>query len=117
MLRKVVHTVKGFCTQDGAGVSLVRVLGFQTTKIYDPFLMLDAFDSTDPDDYMAGFPMHSHRGLETFSFFSKPKKGVTTAAIEGIMVHEDYLGTKATIHDGEAQWLTAGSGAFLSRGN
>lgn len=106
MLRKVVHTVKGFCTQDGAGVSLVRVLGFQTTKIYDPFLMLDAFDSTDPDDYMAGFPMHSHRGLETFSFFSK-----------GIMVHEDYLGTKATIHDGEAQWLTAGSGAFLSRGN
>ena len=50
MLRKVVHTVKGFRTQDGAGVSLVRVLGFQTTKIYDPFLMLDAFDSTDPDD-------------------------------------------------------------------
>lgn len=85
------------------GVSLVRVLGDQTAKRFDPFLMLDAFDSTDPADYVAGFPMHPHRGIETFTFLPK-----------GTIVHEDHLGTKATIHDGEAQWLTAGSGAFRS---
>ena len=103
MLRKVVKQVQGYRTQDGAGVSLVRVLGNQTVDLYDPFLMLDAFDSTNPSDYMAGFPMHPHRGIETFTFLSK-----------GTMVHEDHLGTKAAIHDGEAQWLTAGSGAFHS---
>ena len=65
--------------------------------------MLDAFDSTDPADYVAGFPMHPHRGIETVTFLSK-----------GTIVHEDHLGTKAAIHDGEAQWLTAGSGAFHS---
>ena len=103
MLRKVEKMVKGFRTQDGAGVSLVRVLGNQTTDAYDPFLMLDAFDSTDPKDYIAGFPMHPHRGIETVTFLSK-----------GNIVHEDHLGTKAAIHDGEAQWLTAGSGAYHS---
>ena len=103
MLRKVIKQVKGYRTQDGAGVSLVRVLGNQTVDLYDPFLMLDAFDSTDPNDYIASFPMHPHRGIETFTFLSK-----------GTMVHEDHLGTKAVIHDGEAQWLTAGSGAFHS---
>lgn len=103
MLRQVEHQVQGSRTADGAGVSLVRVLGDQTAKRFDPFLMLDAFDSTDPADYVAGFPMHPHRGIETFTFLSK-----------GIIVHEDHLGTKATIHDGEAQWLTAGSGAFHS---
>lgn len=103
MLRKVLKQVQGFRTQDGAGVSLVRVLGNQTTDAYDPFLMLDAFDSADPADYTAGFPMHPHRGSETVTFLSK-----------GAIVHEDHLGTKAAIHDGEAQWLTAGSGAFHS---
>ncbi|WP_229771471.1 cupin domain-containing protein [Sharpea porci] len=57
MLREVIKQVKGYRTQDGAGVSLVRVLGNQTVDLYDPFLMLDAFDSTDPNDYIAGFPM------------------------------------------------------------
>ena len=103
MLRPVINQVQGFRTQDGAGVSLVRVLGNETKEIYDPFLMLDAFDSTDPKDYIAGFPMHPHRGIETFTFLSK-----------GCIVHEDHLGTKAAIHDGEAQWLTAGSGAYHS---
>ena len=103
MLRNVEKQVQGFRTQDGAGVSLVRVLGNQTTDAYDPFLMLDAFDSTDPKDYTAGFPMHPHRGIETVTFLSK-----------GTIVHEDHLGTKAAIHDGEAQWLTAGSGAYHS---
>lgn len=103
MLRKVENMVQGFRTQDGAGVSLVRVLGITTANIYDPFLMLDAFDSTNPNDYTAGFPMHPHRGIETVTFLSK-----------GSIVHEDHLGTKASISDGEAQWLTAGSGAFHS---
>ena len=74
MLRPVINQVQGFRTQDGAGVSLVRVLGNETKEIYDPFLMLDAFDSTDPKDYIAGFPMHPHRGIETFTFLSKEKK-------------------------------------------
>ena len=103
MLRNVVKMVKGSRTQDGAGVSLVRVLGNETVEDYDPFLMLDAFDSTDPKDYLAGFPMHPHRGIETVTFLSN-----------GSIVHEDHLGTKAAIHDGEAQWLTAGSGAYHS---
>ena len=103
MLRNVEKQVQGYRTTDGAGVSLVRVLGNETTDVYDPFLMLDAFDSTDTKDYTAGFPMHPHRGIETFTFLSK-----------GSIVHEDHLGTKATIHDGEAQWLTAGSGAYHS---
>lgn len=103
MLRKIENMVQGYRTQDGAGVSLVRVLGLTTAKMYDPFLMLDAFDSTNPNDYTAGFPMHPHRGIETVTFLSK-----------GTIVHEDHLGTKASISDGEAQWLTAGSGAFHS---
>ena len=103
MLRKAEKMVQGSRTKDGAGVSLVRVLGNRTIHEYDPFLMLDAFDSTDPNDYTAGFPMHPHRGIETVTFLSR-----------GSIVHEDHLGTKAVIHDGEAQWLTAGSGAFHS---
>ena len=103
MIRKVEKQVQGFRTKDGDGVSLVRVLGNETTDVFDPFLMLDAFDSRNPSDYTAGFPMHPHRGIETVTFLSK-----------GTIVHEDHLGTKAAIHDGEAQWLTAGSGAFHS---
>ena len=103
MLRSVERMFRGKRTTDGTGVSLLRVLGNQTAAIFDPFLMLDAFDSTNPDDYTAGFPMHPHRGIETVTFLSK-----------GCIVHEDHLGTKATIHDGEAQWLTAGSGAYHS---
>ena len=68
MKRKVKTTVRGFRTRDGAGVNLVRVLGNQTTKEFDPVLMLDSFDSTNPDDYTAGFPMHPHRGIETISY-------------------------------------------------
>ena len=103
MLRSVEKMFRGKRTTDGAGVSLVRVLANQTAAIYDPFLMLDAFDSTDSDDYISGFPMHPHRGIETVTFLSK-----------GCIVHEDHLGTKAAIHDGEAQWLTVGSGAYHS---
>ncbi len=101
MIRKVINLVQGYRTQDGAGVSLVRVLGNQTVDHYDPILMLDSFDSSNPDDYRAGFPKHPHRGIETFSFIA-----------EGQMVHQDHLGNKETVTSGGGQWLTAGSGVF-----
>ncbi|MDH6359088.1 pirin family protein [Parabacteroides sp. PF5-9] len=99
MKRKVVETVKGLPAIDGAGVHLVRVLGNNTVYKFDPFLMLDAFDSNNPADYIKGFPMHPHRGIETFTYLMK-----------GRIDHEDSLGHKGTIHSGESQWMTGGSG-------
>jgi redox-sensitive bicupin YhaK (pirin superfamily) len=99
MERKISQQVRGYRTKDGAGVSLVRVLGNQTVQKYDPILMLDSFDSTNPDDYTAGFPMHPHRGIETISYVYR-----------GYMTHKDSLGNEDTIGDGEVQWMTAGSG-------
>lgn len=101
--RIVAQQVQGFRAEDGAGVKLVRVLGHETIYDFDPFLMLDSFDSTNRKDYEAGFPEHPHRDIETVSFIAK-----------GEMTHEDHLGSKQTISDGEAQWLTAGSGAYHS---
>ena len=103
MERKVIQKVKGFRATDGAGVSLVRVLGHGTDYDFDPFLMLDSFDCDDQREYSAGIPTHPHRGIETVTFLAK-----------GRMTHGDHLGTTQTISDGEAQWLTAGSGAFHS---
>lgn len=99
MDRKVKHKINGFRTQDGAGVNLVRVLGNQTVEEYDPILMLDSFDSINPDEYTAGFPLHPHRGIETISYIYR-----------GQMVHKDSLGNEDAISDGEVQWMTAGSG-------
>lgn len=97
--RTVAKIITGNRTTDGAGVRLVRVLGNQTIHDFDPFLMLDAFDSRNPDDYVRGFPMHPHRGIETFTYL-----------IHGEIEHRDSLGNRGTIHDGECQWMTAGSG-------
>ena len=97
--REIIKTVRGQRTTDGAGVRLVRVLGNKTAEDFDPFLMLDSFDSTDPVDYTAGFPMHPHRGIETITYL-----------ISGKIEHEDSLGNKGTIRSGESQWMTAGSG-------
>ena len=99
MKRTVKDTVRGFRTKDGAGVNLVRVLGNNTVDMYDPILMLDSFDSINPKEYTAGFPMHPHRGIETVSLIST-----------GNMVHKDSLGNEDAITDGEVQWMTAGSG-------
>lgn len=99
MERKISRQVRGYRTKDGAGVSLVRVLGIQTVQEYDPILMLDSFDSTNPEDYTAGFPMHPHRGIETISY-----------VYHGFMTHRDSLGNEDTIGNGEVQWMTAGSG-------
>lgn len=99
MERKIKRQVTGFRTQDGAGVNLVRVLSRRTTEEYDPILMLDSFDSNDPDDYTAGFPMHPHRGIETITYVYR-----------GRITHRDSLGNEDTIAEGEVQWMTAGSG-------
>lgn len=97
--RKVKKSVRGQSTVDGAGVNLIRVLGDRTVEDFDPFLMLDSFDSYDPDDYTAGFPMHPHRGIETITYL-----------LAGEIDHEDSLGNKGVIHADESQWMTAGSG-------
>lgn len=97
--REVRSLVMGFETKDGAGVKLTRVLGRKTVEEFDPILMLDSFDSKNPDDYTAGFPLHPHRGIETISYLSSGK-----------MVHKDTLGNEDTITDGEVQWMNAGSG-------
>lgn len=99
MKRKIKTTVKGFRTIDGAGVNLVRVLGRDTVKEFDPILMLDSFDSINPEDYIAGFPMHPHRGIETISYVSSGK-----------MMHRDSLGNEDTVSSGEVQWMNSGSG-------
>lgn len=99
MKRKIKEKVQGYRAIDGAGVSLVRVLGATTYDQYDPILLLDSFDSTNPEDYQAGFPLHPHRGIETISYVYKGK-----------MKHKDSLGNEDTIIDGEVQWMTAGSG-------
>lgn len=97
--REIIKIVKGNRAVDGAGVNLVRVIGYRDTKELDPFLMLDAFDSYDPADYVKGFPWHPHRGIETVTYL-----------INGRMDHEDSLGNKGSIMAGDCQWMTAGSG-------
>lgn len=99
MTKRVVQIVTGRQAIDGAGVKLVRVLGYRTIKTFDPFLMLDSFDSHNPDDYVAGFPTHPHRGIETITYL-----------VEGEIDHEDSLGNKGKISPGGMQWMTAGSG-------
>lgn len=97
--RKVSRVVTGRPGRDGAGVNLTRVLSTPTIVDFDPFLMLDSFDSRNPADYTAGFPMHPHRGIETITYL-----------VEGRIEHEDSLGNKGVISDGCSQWMTAGSG-------
>ena len=103
MKASILERVKGQNTSDGAGVKLVRVLSRNTVESYDPFLMLDSFDSTNYDDYKAGFPMHPHRGIETITYLS-----------EGHVTHRDSLGNEKTIGPKSIQWMTAGSGILHS---
>lgn len=98
-LRTIQRVVTGTTQYDGAGVKLVRVISRPDVKEFDPFLMLDAFDSSDPIDYTKGFPWHPHRGIETVTYL-----------ISGDIEHEDSLGNKGNILDGCCQWMTAGSG-------
>jgi len=86
-------------TLEGAGVKLKRVFGYYEKSLLDPFLLLDNFGSDNPDDYLAGFPWHPHRGIETVTYM-----------IDGKVEHGDSLGNKGVIFSGDVQWMTAGSG-------
>jgi redox-sensitive bicupin YhaK (pirin superfamily) len=97
--RAVKAMVRGQATSDGAGVSLVRMFPSAQLEMLDPFLMLDAFSSNDPDDYIAGFPPHPHRGFETVTYL-----------LHGNMSHKDSAGHEGVIRSGGVQWMTAGSG-------
>ncbi len=99
MTREIKKIVTGNRTVDGAGVNLVRVIGHRDVEDFDPFLMFDAFDSVDPNDYIKGFPWHPHRGIETITYL-----------IKGTMEHSDSMGNVGYINDGCCQWMTAGSG-------
>lgn len=98
-LRTINKVITGVKATDGAGVNLVRVIGYNDVVDFDPFLMLDAFDSVNPDDYTKGFPWHPHRGIETITYL-----------ISGDIEHGDSLGNKGSILNGDCQWMTAGSG-------
>ncbi len=97
--RKIKKILKSRSTLEGAGVRLQRVFGFNEVPMFDPFLLLDHFGSDNPDDYLAGFPWHPHRGIETITYM-----------LEGEVEHEDSLGNKGVIKSGDVQWMTAGSG-------
>lgn len=97
--RKATEVVRGAHQIDGAGVHLRRVLGPHSIGDFDPFLMLDGFDSKNPNDYIKGFPWHPHRGIETITYL-----------VSGSMEHQDSLGNKGLISSMGCQWMTAGSG-------
>jgi len=97
--RPVIRSKTSEPTTEGAGVHLFRAFGHQDTMHLDPFLMLDHFRSSDPREYMAGFPMHPHRGIETVTY-----------VLSGRIEHQDSIGNKGVISEGDVQWMTAGSG-------
>ena len=101
--RSVEQLVAGQATSDGAGVKLTRVLSQSLQHRLDPFLMLDAFGSDQPDDYIAGFPDHPHRGFETITYM-----------IAGRMRHRDSAGYEGLLENGGVQWMTAGRGVIHS---
>ena len=97
--RAVQRVINGHQTSDGAGVRLTRMIPADGLPDLDPFLLLDAFDSDSPDDYIAGFPPHPHRGFETVTYL-----------LAGRMRHRDSAGHAGVIQAGGVQWMTAGSG-------
>lgn len=97
--RKIKNVFSGRHTIEGAGVRLKRIFGYYEVPIFDPFLLLDDFGSSDPEEYIAGFPWHPHRGIETVTYM-----------IHGTVSHGDSLGNRGDIKDGQVQWMTAGSG-------
>lgn len=101
--RSVEQLIAGQKTSDGAGVKLTRLLTQNLQQRLDPFLMLDAFGSDQPGDYMAGFPDHPHRGFETITYM-----------IAGRMLHRDSAGHEGLLGNGDVQWMTAGKGVIHS---
>ena len=98
-IRPVKELIKATPTVEGAGVHLQRAFGFGKTEEFDPFLLLDDFRNSRPQDYQAGFPWHPHRGIETITY-----------VLAGTVDHGDSLGNSGTIAAGDVQWMTAGSG-------
>ena len=101
--RKIQQIIDAVPASDGAGVKLRRSLGSADHLRVDPFLMLDEFSSENPDDYVAGFPSHPHRGFETVTYL-----------LDGHMLHEDHLGNRGDLKSGGVQWMTAGRGIIHS---
>lgn len=101
--RTITKVVPGQPTSDGAGVKLTRMIGTAQLGHLDPFLMLDCFESDQPDDYLAGFPSHPHRGFETVTYI-----------LNGRMRHKDNQGHEGVIDEGGVQWMTAGKGVVHS---
>ncbi|QSP95242.1 pirin family protein [Marinobacter salinisoli] len=102
-LRTVDRVIPALETSDGAGVRIKRSLGQHSSVRLDPYLMLDEFGSDQPQDYIAGFPAHPHRGFETVTYM-----------IEGHMLHEDHMGNRGNLRNGGVQWMTAGRGIVHS---
>ncbi len=102
-LTKIKQIAKGQATSDGAGVALTRIIGQGSVKRIDPFIMLDEFGSDQPQDYLAGFPSHPHRGFQTVTYM-----------LQGKMGHEDSVGNQGLIEDGGLQWMNAGKGIIHS---
>jgi quercetin 2,3-dioxygenase len=103
MQRQLQQILSASNTSDGAGVRIKRSLGQHQHARLDPFLMLDEFGSNSADDYIAGFPAHPHRGFETVTYM-----------LEGHMLHEDHMGNKGHLRNGDVQWMTAGRGIIHS---
>lgn len=98
-LRPVRETIQATAAIEGAGVKLQRAFGFGRTREFDPFLLFDDFRNERPEDYLAGFPWHPHRGIETITY-----------VLAGSVEHGDSLGNRGQLTAGDVQWMTAGSG-------
>ena len=101
--RKLLRITPGVAASDGDGVKMTRIIGSQELNVLDPFLLLDAFESDNPDDYIGGFPSHPHRGFETVTYL-----------LAGRMRHKDNAGNEGVIEPGGVQWMTAGKGIIHS---
>jgi len=97
--RKILKVFKSKPVIEGAGVLLKRAFGFSQLPLFDPFLLLDDFRSSNPEEYLKGFPWHPHRGIETITY-----------VLDGYVEHADSMGNRGIISDGGVQWMTAGSG-------
>jgi len=102
-MTRIAQIIKGMPATDGAGVELNRIIGQPALSMLDPFLLLDVFRSDNPDDYIAGFPPHPHRGFETVTYL-----------LEGRMRHKDNAGHEGIIESGGIQWMSAGKGIVHS---
>ena len=102
-VRELVHVTPGLPASDGDGVRMTRIIGTPELNMLDPFLLLDAFGSDQPQDYIGGFPSHPHRGFETVTYL-----------LAGRMRHKDNAGNEGVIEPGGVQWMTAGRGVIHS---